>query len=156
MSDHDKTLFLLPGERLSAMLASLMEGYPVYGPAAKSKQSMIPKDAPFWVYKRLAAPEELALHWDVTIMPPKKLFYPAEEPVLTYEFEGWGEPVIHDEPFIVFGVHPYDLCAIGQLDRVFHLRPYADRYRGGECRRLRRPGGEQEGRGPADALRRQA
>jgi ferredoxin len=123
MGEQDKGSFLLPADALSRLVAALMEAMPVYGPAAKSRQSLIPEDAPFWVYKRLAAPEELALHWDVTIMPPKKLFFPAEEPIIEYDFGGWGRALIHDEPFVVFGVHPYDLAAIAQLDKVF-----SDRY----------------------------
>jgi len=121
MADDGK-FFVLPEGDLSALVAALIDAGPVYGPIAKSRQSGIPEDKPFWVYGRLTAPEELALHFDVTIMPPKKLFYPAEEPVIEYDFSGWGRALLHPEPFVVFGVHPYDLAAIGQLDKIFNDR----------------------------------
>jgi ferredoxin len=118
MGDEDR-FFVIPARELRELVSGLMEAQPVFGPVNKSRRSHIAKDAPFWVYARLEGPEELALHHDVTIMPPKKLFFPAEEPVIEYDFEGWGRAVIHDEPFAVVGVHPYDLAAIGQLDKVF-------------------------------------
>ena len=29
------------------------------------------------------------------------------------------EPVVEDEPFIIFGAHPYDVAAISQMDAIF-------------------------------------
>ncbi|MFH0809665.1 MAG: 4Fe-4S dicluster domain-containing protein [Pseudomonadota bacterium] len=118
----DDRYFALPAERLREMVSALMEDRPVYGPVAKSAQSGIPEDTPFWVYSRLQLAGQLALHFDVTIMPPKKLFFPPEEPILEYDFAGWGRPILHEGPFVVFGVHPYDLTALGQLDKVFNDR----------------------------------
>lgn len=122
MAEKDRLPYVLPGEQLGRLVSAAMEAGPVWGPVAKSHQSRIPEDEGFWVYARLGGPEELALHWDVTIMPPKKLFFPPEEPIIDYEFGGWGRPLIHEEPFVIFGVHPYDLVAIAQLDKIFNDR----------------------------------
>ncbi len=79
------------------------------------------KDEKF-VFDELDSAEDLRLDYDVTILPPKKYFMPQKEIVLQYsttdgDFE--ANPVNEVEPRIIIGVHPYDLIAIEQLDKVF-------------------------------------
>ncbi len=75
-----------------------------------------------YVFEDLEDAEDLALDYDVTILPPKKYFMPQREAILEYE-EGDGdfsmEPLMEVEPRIIIGIHPYDLIAIEQLDKVF-------------------------------------
>ena len=62
----------------------------------------------------LSAATDLRLDYDVTILPPKKYFLPQEEVLLRFKGEHY-ETVIEAEPFVLFGVHPYDAVAwVGQ------------------------------------------
>ena len=72
-------------------------------------------------YGPIKSPEELCLDFDCTIAPPKKYFLPPEETLLRFTTAPSLEAaaVTDDNPFILFGVHPYDLKAINQMDRIF-------------------------------------
>jgi len=109
---------ILTAAALKEMVASLMGRYQLFGPMSKAVQSGIPEDEGKWVYGRISKPRQLSLDFDCSIMPPKKLFLPAEERILAYE-RGVPRPVLWTEPFVLLGVHPYDLKAIAQLDKIF-------------------------------------
>ncbi|OPZ80718.1 MAG: Anaerobic sulfite reductase subunit A [bacterium ADurb.Bin429] len=61
----------------------------------------------------------------MTILPPKKFFQPLVETIMKFHVDGHYESVTSEEPFIIFGVHPYDVVAIAQMDEVFRAN-YAD------------------------------
>ncbi len=67
----------------------------------------------------LAAAADLRLDYDVTVIPPKKYFQPAREELLRFEGAAAFETCGDREPFVLFGVHPYDAAAIAQLDVIF-------------------------------------
>ena len=62
---------------------------------------------------------DLRLDYDITLTPPKQFFLPAKETLVTFDAEGKYESQHHDEPFVLLGVHPYDLVAINQMDAIF-------------------------------------
>lgn len=72
-------------------------------------------------YDTIGSPEELCLDFDCTILPPKKYFLPPTETLLRFEAapSSHVEEVMEGKPMILFGVHPYDLKAINQMDRIF-------------------------------------
>ena len=73
-----------------------------------------------FVFDRLEWARDLRLDYDVTILPPKKYFLPQKEVLSTFDrYTLKFEAVIDSDPFVVFGVHPYDVEAIRQLDLVF-------------------------------------
>ena len=78
------------------------------------------KDDAFF-YGPIKSPEELCLDFDCTVGSPKKYFLPPEEPLLRFSRSPSLDvsPVTDARPFILFGVHPYDLKAINQMDRIF-------------------------------------
>jgi ferredoxin len=115
---ENRRYWLLTADSLKEMVAGLTQRYQLFGPMSKAAQSGIPEDEGKWVYGRIRKPRQLALDFDCTIMPPKKLFLPAEERILAYE-RGVPRAVLWTEPFVLFGVHPYDLKAIAQLDKIF-------------------------------------
>ena len=75
-----------------------------------------------FVFDTLHSAEELRLDYDVTILPPKKYFFPQWETLFTYELSDSGitpDSTIAAEPLILLGVHPYDIAALHQMDEVF-------------------------------------
>jgi len=88
----------------------------VYGVQAKEDR---------FAYGPLARAVDLRLDFDVTILPPKKFFQPLVETIMKFHKDGHYEPVVDEEPFIIFGVHPYDVVAIRQMDAVFS-KDYVD------------------------------
>ena len=67
----------------------------------------------------LSRSSDLRLDYDVTILPPKMFFQPAREPLLAFDGAAGFKSLLADEPFILLGVHPYDLVAILQMDTLF-------------------------------------
>jgi ferredoxin len=72
-----------------------------------------------FAFAPLARAADLRLDYDVTILPPKKIFQPPCETLLTFDRTKGYESVFQTEPFVVFGVHPYDMAAILQIDKLF-------------------------------------
>ena len=91
----------------------------VYGVQAKEDR---------FVFAPLASAADLRLDYDVTILPPKKYFQPQCETLLTFDRQKGFESVFDDEPFVVFGVHPYDMVAILQTDKLFADGQYDAHY----------------------------
>lgn len=76
----------------------------------------------FFFYGTIKSPEELCLDFDCTKIPPNKTYFlPPEETLLRFKTDPSPEvtPVIESNPFILFGVHPYDIKAINQMDQIF-------------------------------------
>lgn len=72
-------------------------------------------------YGPISSPDELSLDFDCTILPPKKYFLPQNESLFRFTTGPSPEitPVMGAEPFVLFGVQPYDLKAINQMDQIF-------------------------------------
>lgn len=89
----------------------LIEKTSVIAPMAKGKS---------FVFDRLVAAEELRLDYSTTILPPKKVFFPAKQDLLTFE-GGKAESCLNPQEAVLFGVHPYDIKAIAMTDKLFSL-----------------------------------
>ena len=70
-------------------------------------------------YAELSKANDLRMDYDVTVLSPKKYFQPPTETIVTFEVKGIYESVHDTEKFVVIGVHPYDLAAINQMDKLF-------------------------------------
>ncbi len=71
-----------------------------------------------FAFDELSDPARLRLDYDVALVSPKQYFLPPRDDLLRFDEDGY-ESVFCDEPFVLFGVHPYDLVAINQMDRLF-------------------------------------
>lgn len=89
---------------------SLIKKHTVYGVQEKEDR---------FAFDVLEMPEDLRLDYDVTILPPKKYIQPQKEVLLTFDENGVFESVMNEESFLILGVHPYDMVAISQMDKVF-------------------------------------
>jgi sulfhydrogenase subunit beta (sulfur reductase) len=76
----------------------------------------------------LTSAKDLRLDYDVTLLPPKRFFQPTTEMLLVFEAEGRYKSNFDDEKFILIGVHPYDMVAINQMDKIFSKDYYDEHY----------------------------
>ena len=69
-------------------------------------------------FRPLARAADLRLDHDVAYTPPKVFFQPPREALLRFA-DGRYESVLDGEPFVLLGVHPYDVVALSQMDRIW-------------------------------------
>lgn len=105
---------------LDAWIDALIAEQVVYGVQAKEDK---------FAFDRLRKASALRLDYDVTILPPKKYFQPQREVLMRFNRKTVTfESVIEEEPFVLFGVHPYDMVAISQMDKVFTMDHFDKHY----------------------------
>ncbi|MFC1965019.1 4Fe-4S dicluster domain-containing protein [Chloroflexota bacterium] len=76
----------------------------------------------------LTKSEDLRLDYDVTTLPPKIFFQPQREMLLSFKAGVGYETMLETEPFVLFGIHPYDMAAIEQMDEIFSQDNYDIHY----------------------------
>jgi sulfhydrogenase subunit beta (sulfur reductase) len=100
-------------------IGGLISSGNLYAPQAKGRQ---------FVFDKLCRVADLRLDYDVTLLPPKKYFHPPEEVLLKFDRQTMNFTSVFDAtPFVLLGVHPYDMAAISQLDKVFSM-DHADQH----------------------------
>ena len=69
----------------------------------------------------LESASELRLDYDVTLLPPKKYFFPQRETLFTYNLAGGfsAKNPAETKPAVIIGVHPYDIVAFFHMDEIF-------------------------------------
>jgi NAD(P)H-flavin reductase/NAD-dependent dihydropyrimidine dehydrogenase PreA subunit len=75
-----------------------------------------------FAFAPLESASELRLDYDVTLLPPKKYFFPQRETLFTYDLsDGFSAKGFTAEakPTIIIGVHPYDIVALLHMDEIF-------------------------------------
>ena len=126
----DMSLAIIEKEGLRLFVAELLrQKNAVVGVKDQSAVSSIPGDSGFYAYAPINSPEEMTLSFDVTLIPPKKYLLPAYEQLLTFNLSpGSIKADAPKEELIIFGVHPYDIIAINQMDKVFSAVPQDNHY----------------------------
>ncbi|MFC1965658.1 4Fe-4S dicluster domain-containing protein [Chloroflexota bacterium] len=104
---------------LSSWIDSLIEKQKVIGVQAQGDR---------FAFGPLARAADLRLDYDVTILPPTSFFRPQKEVILSFHQNTGYESVVNNEPFILFGVHPYDMVAITQIDEILSQVNYDIHY----------------------------
>jgi len=79
-------------------------------------------------YAPLKSAKDLRLDYDVTLQPPKKYFLPPKEVLMSCTVGGAYKSEFQDQPFILLGVHPYDMIGINQMDELFRQDNYDVHY----------------------------
>ena len=74
-----------------------------------------------FTFAPLESAEELRLDYDVTLLPPKKYFFPQRETLFTYDLSAGFSAKNPEEtkPMVIIGVHPYDIVALLHMDEIF-------------------------------------
>ncbi|MFA4835983.1 MAG: 4Fe-4S dicluster domain-containing protein [Dehalococcoidia bacterium] len=104
---------------LSAWVDGLLKTQKIIGVQAKDDR---------FAFGPLAKASDLRLDYDVTILPPTSFFRPQKEALLSFRKDAGYESVIKAEPFVLLGVHPYDMVAIKQMDEIFSQVNYDAHY----------------------------
>ncbi len=78
------------------------------------------KDSKF-AFGPLESASELRLDYDVTLLPPKKYFFPQRETLFTYNLSNGfsAKNIVESKPTVIIGVHPYDIVALFHMDEIF-------------------------------------
>lgn len=104
---------VLEASSLPKMLARMVRTRRVMAPVKRGRTA--------FAFDWIDDPAEVALGYVRTVLPPKKAILPAHESILDFSLEPTqtAAPIIDDEPFVLFGVHPCDMSGITQLDWAF-------------------------------------
>lgn len=94
----------------------------VFGPTVK-RNSQGKK----FVFDLLKSQKDLRLDYDVTILPPKKFFFPTKQTLLTFK-DSIYKDTVSPKCFVLFGVHFYDVKAIDMTDLLFSENNYDVNY----------------------------
>ncbi|WP_258360765.1 4Fe-4S dicluster domain-containing protein [Moorella sulfitireducens (nom. illeg.)] len=112
-------LYHLPAAKLDPFLNKLKENYTLIGPVVKGKE---------FVFAPLSDPGELSLHYQTTLLPPKKVLHlPFEVLFSFHEDQQIIETAQEQQQQIIFGIHPCDVHAIAILDKAYTAE-YPDPY----------------------------
>ena len=83
-----------------------------------------------FVYAPLDNASDLRLDHDVTILPPKKYFLPQYETLITFDLKKQFDMkrVESEKPLAIIGIHPYDIIALEQTDKLYNDSQKDDYY----------------------------
>lgn len=107
MADKRASYYIEEG-RFGSFVDAIIAKYRTVGPTAKRDK---------FDYATLESAEDLRLDFDVTILPPKKVFFPPVQQLLSFD----GDEVascIAPVPTVLLGVHFYDVKGIDIVDKL--------------------------------------
>lgn len=102
-------VYYLDERHFTAFVNAMIQAKRVVGPVARRAR---------FAYESLESADDLRLDFDVTLLPPKCVFFPPAQPIVRFD----GDEVsscIRPADTVLFGVHFYDVKAIDQLDFLF-------------------------------------
>ncbi|MBM3286399.1 MAG: Ni/Fe hydrogenase subunit beta [Candidatus Eisenbacteria bacterium] len=104
-----------------AFVRELQKRGKVVGPRRKESQ---------FVFDEIRDPEDLALEYPTTILPPVRHLFPHQERLLHFQRKdvAASDEIVEGEPLILLGVHTCDVQGINILDEVFSDSPYDANY----------------------------
>jgi NAD(P)H-flavin reductase/formate hydrogenlyase subunit 6/NADH:ubiquinone oxidoreductase subunit I len=74
-----------------------------------------------YAFGPLESADQLKMDYDVTLLPPKKYFFPQRETLATYNIgKGFSAKSPKEtKTMVLIGVHPYDIVALLHMDEIF-------------------------------------
>ncbi len=92
-------------------VGELKKEYHVIGPTKRKSE---------YVFSEIDDAEDLDLGYLTTILPPKKMFFPPRDNLLSFDRTGESAPaLLENRKMLVLGVHSCDLSGLLLLDKVF-------------------------------------
>lgn len=110
--------YFLPEADLTKFVESLMGKCPVIAPVANKSR---------FVFEELSSADEVRLDYDTTILPPKKVMFPAVQDLIHFDSEGFSATLDPKER-ILLGVHPHDIKGIAMSDIFYEDRKADSNY----------------------------
>jgi sulfhydrogenase subunit beta (sulfur reductase) len=104
--------FFIDEHAFGPFVDQLMQSTRVIGPVAKRKK---------FVFAELGSADDLRLDYDVTILPPKKVFFPTKQRILNFDADSVTD-CIHPVDTVLLGVHFYDVKGIDMTDFLLRER----------------------------------
>ncbi|MFK5986960.1 MAG: 4Fe-4S dicluster domain-containing protein [Pseudomonadota bacterium] len=101
--------YFINNSNFNHFINKLIDCYPVIAATAVEQ---------LFAFEKLENASQLRLDYDITILPPKKAFFPPKQLILRFK-NGKFEGTVNPQKQILFGVHHYDLKAIEQTDFLF-------------------------------------
>lgn len=105
----EKKKYYIQEKSLASFVEAIMKDYPVIAPVARKSR---------FVFSEIKTAGEIRLDYDTTILPPKKLFFPPRQDLVTFDTKG-GKSCINPREQVLFGVHPHDIKAIAMADKFY-------------------------------------
>ena len=103
-----KTYFI-KDQDFPSFINNVIESENLVGPIAKKKK---------FVFDKLESSDDLRLDYDVTILPPKKFFFPPAQKLIKFDGEKYHD-CIDPKKMVLFGVHFYDIKSLDMTDFLF-------------------------------------
>ncbi|MDZ4168159.1 MAG: 4Fe-4S dicluster domain-containing protein [Coriobacteriia bacterium] len=104
--------FYIEERDFGTFVNTLAQNTRVVGPVAKRQK---------FVFGEIGSVEELRLDYDITILPPKKVFFPPKQVIARFDADS-VEGTIAPVDTVLLGVHPYDVRGIDMTDFLFRER----------------------------------
>ena len=104
--------FYIEEHDFGSFVNSLVSNMRVVGPVAKRRK---------FVFGEVSSADELRLDYDVTLLPPKKVFFPPKQEIVHFE-ENAVQGCIDPVATVLLGVHPYDVRGIDITDFLMRER----------------------------------
>ncbi len=101
--------YFITANDFDAFVTKMSKDKKVIGPKAKKQK---------FVFGEIKSADHLRLDYDVTILPPKKVFTPTCQTLVTFDGDKF-EGNVDNEGVILFGVHFYDIRGIDITDLLF-------------------------------------
>ncbi|HHJ98992.1 MAG TPA: hypothetical protein ENN10_03515 [Actinobacteria bacterium] len=102
-------VYYLDERQFTAFVTAVIQAKRVVGPVARRAR---------FAYEDLESADDLRLDFDVTILPPKSVFFPPEQAIARFDGDEVSSCICPVDT-VLFGVHFYDVKAIDQLDFLF-------------------------------------
>lgn len=102
------------------------------GPLSDAYEVLVPArvDNGFYDFVPWNTTVEIAWDYDVAYNTLKRYFLPPRENLIEFDLVKYtAKPVVEAEPRLLFGVHPYDLKGINQLDQLMDMGSPDSNYR---------------------------
>jgi len=74
-----------------------------------------------YAFGPIESADQLKMDYDITLLPPKKYFFPQRETLVTYNIgkDFSAKSLTETKPLVLIGVHPYDIVALLHMDEIF-------------------------------------
>ena len=113
--------YIVTQEQIPLLFAQWQKKFKLFVPQQKDK---------FYLLEEYVPGAEISLDYDLIYTPPKKFLFPPYEDLLEFNLNTLeSKAIFQAEPQIIFGLHPYDIKAINQLDQLMDEPPMDLNYR---------------------------